>query len=345
MSARPWQRVSLFRWQAAGPSELSRLSVYSEDPVSGCGRSGPGAATDVGFEGLAYEQVAQLTALLPWGGSSALFFTGDMMTPTKAAEIALDARQCPFQTVVFTKVDGWPCATLAPSPYEVQFERGEGFISKNVRSASQKNEVALSSLIPEMFWRGSGAGAWNCRHLLAPAFGAPRAALVRLHKPWLNASIGQRTPIVTALKYRYQIDIGGSSCTTWDALRWKLASGRLVFRVMLPATDWFHQFIAPWTHYVPVSADLSDLEERFAWAEAHPNAAQQIAQRGAAIGKHTAPKNASASLIAALNHARVTASTLPLERIFPHCHFGPCCHGHGHGHRRGHGHGHGHGHG
>ena len=36
----------------------------------------------------------------------------------------------------------------------------------------------------------------------------------------------------------------------------------------------------PWEHYVPIKADLSDLREKFEWAESHPIEARQIAENG-----------------------------------------------------------------
>ncbi len=35
----------------------------------------------------------------------------------------------------------------------------------------------------------------------------------------------------------------------------------------------------PWVHYVPIKADLSDLREKYEWAESHPNEAKQIAEK------------------------------------------------------------------
>jgi spore maturation protein CgeB len=35
--------------------------------------------------------------------------------------------------------------------------------------------------------------------------------------------------------------------------------------------------LKPYVHYIPVKADLSDLEEQYQWAEEHPQEAKQIA--------------------------------------------------------------------
>jgi hypothetical protein len=62
-----------------------------------------------------------------------------------------------------------------------------------------------------------------------------------------------------------------------------LASGALVFRVSSPLSDAFALAeLEPWTHYVPVKPDLSDLRERVDWARRDEDAARTVAARGAA---------------------------------------------------------------
>lgn len=52
----------------------------------------------------------------------------------------------------------------------------------------------------------------------------------------------------------------------------------LLFHHETPTRDFFYDDIRPWVHYVPVRTDLSDLREKYDWAEAHPREAQKIAQ-------------------------------------------------------------------
>jgi ABC-type nitrate/sulfonate/bicarbonate transport system substrate-binding protein len=94
----------------------------------------------------------------------------------------------------------------------------------------------------------------------------------------------------------------------------------------MPARDWFHQFIEPWVHYIPVATDLSDLEERWRWAETHPEQAQRIAAAGAYVGQNKPPRSASQDFAAALEAARVPVLHAEHEvaKKFPYCHYGPC---------------------
>lgn len=84
-----------------------------------------------------------------------------------------------------------------------------------------------------------------------------------------------------SVNYKYQIDIGGVSGTTWGGLRWKMcASGGLVYKVDTWSQDWWHTKLVPWKHYVPVNSNFSDLYEMYQWAEQNPYEAYKIAVAG-----------------------------------------------------------------
>jgi Glycosyl transferase family 90 len=81
-------------------------------------------------------------------------------------------------------------------------------------------------------------------------------------------------------EYRYQLDLGGLSGTTWGSLRWKMCAGLLVFKVESWANDMWHTTLEPWTHYIPVRVDVSDLHDQYIWAQDNPERAQEIARTG-----------------------------------------------------------------
>jgi Glycosyl transferase family 90 len=71
-----------------------------------------------------------------------------------------------------------------------------------------------------------------------------------------------------AQSYKYQIDVGGISGTSWNGLRWKLcASGSLVLKVDSDTTDWWHGTIAPYVDYIPIRHDLSNLYDTYQFLE------------------------------------------------------------------------------
>jgi adenylate kinase family enzyme len=50
--------------------------------------------------------------------------------------------------------------------------------------------------------------------------------------------------------------------------------------------DFFYDEMLPWIHYVPVKTDLSDLKEKFDWAEANPERSRLIAQEATSFGEY-----------------------------------------------------------
>lgn len=79
-------------------------------------------------------------------------------------------------------------------------------------------------------------------------------------------------------QYKYQLDIAGGGGTTWTGTLRKLAMPGLLFHHETPTRDFFYDEIKPWVHYVPVKTDLSDLREKYDWAESHQEEAQMIAK-------------------------------------------------------------------
>jgi ABC-type nitrate/sulfonate/bicarbonate transport system substrate-binding protein len=78
-------------------------------------------------------------------------------------------------------------------------------------------------------------------------------------------------------------------------------------------------------HYIPVSTDLSDLEQLWRWAEANPDEAQRIAAAGALVGRSQAPRSAARDFSAALSLA--SARSIQRESVgrrLRHCHYGTC---------------------
>ncbi len=82
----------------------------------------------------------------------------------------------------------------------------------------------------------------------------------------------------TMIKYKYILDIDGNA-STWDATAWKLNSGSVILKTESAWHQWFYLDYKPWTHYVPVKDDFSDIQQRFTWCEAHPNECRAMIAR------------------------------------------------------------------
>jgi len=92
-------------------------------------------------------------------------------------------------------------------------------------------------------------------------------------------AIGEKIWLFPLSMYKYHIDLGSIGGTTWSGTLEKLAMPGLLFHHETPAEDYFHKRIKPWVHYVPVISDLTNLKERYEWAESHQEEAQKISER------------------------------------------------------------------
>jgi hypothetical protein len=91
---------------------------------------------------------------------------------------------------------------------------------------------------------------------------------------------GEYMDLETLATYKYHIDIGGGGGTTWSGTLEKLVLPGVLFHHVTPTKDYFHDLLVPYVHYIPVKDDLSDLREKYEWAESHPQQAKQIANAG-----------------------------------------------------------------
>ena len=75
-------------------------------------------------------------------------------------------------------------------------------------------------------------------------------------------------------RWRYLIDIEGTGYS--GRFKLLLSAPRLVFLQERPHKEDFFQHLAPWTHYVPVKRDLSDLRAHLATVKADPRLEKSI---------------------------------------------------------------------
>jgi len=83
---------------------------------------------------------------------------------------------------------------------------------------------------------------------------------------------------------KFAIDIDGWT-NTWSNLILRMHFGCCVLKVASADgyRQWWYEDLSPWEHFVPVAADLSDLEERIDWLRTNDAEAQAIARRGQAL--------------------------------------------------------------
>jgi hypothetical protein len=85
-------------------------------------------------------------------------------------------------------------------------------------------------------------------------------------------------------QYKYLIDVPGVGYSA--RVKLLLFSGRPLFYVIRSENESYFKDLKPFKHYIPVRADLSDLEEKYQWAEKNPDVARQIAQNALEYAKN-----------------------------------------------------------
>jgi hypothetical protein len=93
--------------------------------------------------------------------------------------------------------------------------------------------------------------------------------------------------------YKYAINVDGHVAAF--RLSFLLASDCVVLQVASPKdyTLWYtSKMLKPWEHYVPVKADLSDLEEQIRWCRANDDKCKAISQKASKFAKEHFNKTA-----------------------------------------------------
>jgi hypothetical protein len=105
-----------------------------------------------------------------------------------------------------------------------------------------------------------------------------RLAREQLQKPWVEK--------LDQIRFRYLIDIDGMA-NAWSAPFLAMLMGACVLKIASPHhfQQWYYPKRSPWEHFIPVSADLSDLEARIDWALSHPKRSAEIAQNGCNLSR------------------------------------------------------------
>ncbi len=176
------------------------------------------------------------------------------------------------------------------------FVRSNGYALEKTQFANVPGWSERSTLV---FWRGSSLGQAS-----RPILEMPRARLCQIAREYADLfDVGfselldisaedaailrdahllrAETPWQDLIRYRYHIDIDGHACSFAGLFR-KLLSGGTVLKVKSPNNyaQWYYEKLKPWTHFIPVAADLSDLLAVVDWSRSNENAAREIALAG-----------------------------------------------------------------
>lgn len=80
------------------------------------------------------------------------------------------------------------------------------------------------------------------------------------------------------LEYKYQLLIDGNTCA-YSRAYWQLFSNSAIFKQASDNIQWFYDLLEPNRHYIPLAADMRDLEEKILWAKENDAELQAIIKR------------------------------------------------------------------
>ncbi|HVI50374.1 MAG TPA: glycosyl transferase family 90 [Candidatus Sulfotelmatobacter sp.] len=202
-----------------------------------------------------------------------------------------------------------PGTVLIPDPYIYYNDNYDTFRAQMAQSGKPWDDRR-----DQVFWRGGG----GCKKLNEPDPASPLdwssrqrlhlCAAVRdsahgdfldvgvthlrtVHEDYLKEAViaaGFLKPVVDKSvfnEYRYQLDIDGWT-NAWSLLD-KMISGAAIIKVASVAgyRQWFYDKLVPWTHYIPVKADLSDFDQVIGWVRGHESECRNIAAASAALAQ------------------------------------------------------------
>lgn len=150
-------------------------------------------------------------------------------------------------------------------------------------------DIPFHSKINKIIWRGAGTGISNVQRFeLVQKFQHTTNPMIDIkftnfpQKMPNNYSINDfkiapHVDIKTLLQYKFLISIEGNDVST--NLKWILLSNSVVFQPIPKKCSWFMEdMLIPFTHFIPLKDDFSDLEDKLQWAMNHLDKCEQIAK-------------------------------------------------------------------
>lgn len=188
------------------------------------------------------------------------------------------------------------------------FEALKGYMHIDEQIAQGRKQYPFEKKCEQAFWRGATTGGhfslsnWKkfprtqlvCLGLNHPQEldakfslliqADPKDAFELKQKMAREKMFGKVTSIQDHLQYKYLIDVDGNSCT-YSRLYWILRSNSLCIKQLSNHVQWYYSLLTPYKHYLPFSADFSDLIEQIQWAKNHPEEVQLMIQNANALSE------------------------------------------------------------
>ena len=187
-----------------------------------------------------------------------------------------------------------------------------GELIRKIEEANPKYE--WRSKIEQLFWRGSTTGGeatyqYNVQnfdkftrlklvilsklypeeinaHFINPNFSADKSG--EDLKTILEILFGKENASVKEadhLKYKYLVSLDGNSATG-TRVPWIMLSNSLLIKQDSRKIEWFYSALKPYTHYVPINSDLTNIFKQYQWLKDNDNNLKQISFNGQTFVKN-----------------------------------------------------------
>jgi hypothetical protein len=186
-------------------------------------------------------------------------------------------------------------------------------LSNNITNytINQANIIDWNDKIELAFWRGSGTGSplfednqrlqitkldnmwknkglidagivsWNIKDkvIFDKKLNKPIITFIKIKEMEdYGINLKRRIPMNEQLMYKYILNIDGHSAP--NRTSYLLQCGSLILQVeskyVVGDIYWYSHLLKPYVHYVPISFDFTDLEEKINWCRTHDNDCKQI---------------------------------------------------------------------
>lgn len=202
-----------------------------------------------------------------------------------------------YLDIVIPIVQDWSMATAPENYYpittdipwaekdNIAFFRGAAtgrlIANQRIHLAKLSNDWKLNDSTRDLL--DAGITSWNLSDKI------DSDGFVHFLNPSKMESIGvhihKKISMDEQVRYKYIINVDGH--TAPNRTGWILASGCLMLKVesLHPNITWIDKCLKAWKHYVPIKADLSDLEEKIRWCHDHDDECYEIMRNGKKFAK------------------------------------------------------------
>jgi hypothetical protein len=112
-------------------------------------------------------------------------------------------------------------------------------------------------------------------------------------------------------RFKFAIDIDGFT-NSWPNLFVRLLLGCCVLKVESEQgyRQWYYDRLEPWVNYVPVRADMADIEEKIAWCRSHDAECRRIAEAGKSLAQSMTVETEMRQAVERINQRMCGGSTI-----------------------------------